>query len=278
MRGRGSRGYRGGSKQCAVHEGGARKFGGTLLTDISTPQAGWYPDPTDSRVYRWWSGGAWTEHLTAAPTSPSAWSDTGAGAWTTRGGADPSAVTESSNHTGSNHTGTNRAGAAVVIIGVVAIAAYLGSIALAYSTVLPLIPGVVGLVAAVPAFRRARVTGEGLAISLLGVLLSGAATVLSVIPLLPMLLGIPSSADVDATTGSITQAITFHTTVQQELVAGAQKDFAQPAVSATCPSDALPAKGSTFTCTETLADGSSKLVNVTVTDDSGTVTWVTAVG
>ena len=49
------------------------------MTDIITPQAGWYPDPTDSRAYRWWSGGAWTDHLTAAPTAESVWSSDATG-------------------------------------------------------------------------------------------------------------------------------------------------------------------------------------------------------
>ena len=49
------------------------------MTDIITPQAGWYPDPTDSRAYRWWSGGAWTDHLTAAPSAESVWSSDATG-------------------------------------------------------------------------------------------------------------------------------------------------------------------------------------------------------
>lgn len=259
------------------------------MTDIITPQAGWYPDPTDSRAYRWWSGGAWTDHLTAAPTAESVWSSGGAAGQPVMVGADAFALSDSGptpfsssfedSWGGAEPVRTaNRSGTFVVIIGIVAVAAYLGSTALAYSTVIPLIPGVIGLVAAVPAFRRARITGEGLAVSLLGVLLSGAASVLSALPLLPMLLGIPSAADVHATTSSITQAITFHTTAEQKLVAAAQKDYGQAASAAACPSDALPAKGSTFTCTETLADGSTKVVNVTVTDDSGTLSWVAAAG
>ncbi|MEP6844300.1 MAG: DUF2510 domain-containing protein [Pseudolysinimonas sp.] len=260
------------------------------MTDIITPQAGWYPDPTDSRAYRWWSGGSWTDHMTAAPSADSVWS-TGATGEQLAVGADAFQFTEQSVSPFSSSfeqsyvdsevyrpTETNRSGVVVVVIGIVAVAAYLGSMALGYTTVIPLIPGLIGLICAVPAFRRARITGEGLAISLLGVLLSGAATVISVLPLVPMLLGVPSAADVSQLNQVVSSTVSFHSTVEQELVAGAQKDFGQAANIASCPSDALPAVTSTFSCTETLADGTSAVVNVTVTDKSGTVTWVPAAG
>lgn len=255
------------------------------MTDIITPQAGWYPDPTDSRAYRWWSGGAWTDHLTAAPTAEAVWSSNsgqpvavGADAFEfTEQGANP--FMSSFEEPWSNSirpAEKNRTGIVVVVIGLLAVAGYLGSMALGYSTVFSLIPALLGLIAAVPAFRRSRVTGDGLAISLLGVVLSGAGGVLSALPLLPLLLGLPSAAEVTSTTNVIKETIGFHTKVQNEIVAGATKDFGQTATAAACPSDALPESGSTFTCTETLADGTSKILTVTVKDDSGTVTWTPA--
>jgi hypothetical protein len=41
---------------------------------VTTPAAGWYPDPAGSSNARWWDGVTWTEHLqpAAAPASP-AW-------------------------------------------------------------------------------------------------------------------------------------------------------------------------------------------------------------
>ena len=259
------------------------------MTDIITPQAGWYPDPTDSRAYRWWSGGAWTDHLTAAPSAEAVWSAGATAGQPLAIGPDAFQFTEQGPNPFSSSfeqpwagapsdlgSTTNRSGIVVVVIGVIAVAAYLGSMALNYSTVIPLIPGLVGLIGAVPAFRRARVTGEGLAISLLGVLLSGAATVLAALPLIPMLLGMPSAADVNQINQVVSHTVSFHTTVEGQLVTGAQKDFGQGAISAACPADALPAASSTFSCTETLADGTTAVVNVTVTDDSGTVTWVAA--
>ncbi len=258
------------------------------MTDIITPQAGWYPDPTDSRAYRWWSGGAWTDHLTAAPSAESVWASgntgqqlaIGADAFSfTEQGPSPfsSSFEQSWNDSSvSRAPNGNRAGLIIVVIGVIAVGAYLGSLALAYSTIIPLIPGVIGLIGAVPAFRQARITGEGLATSLLGVLLSGAATVLAVLPLLPALLGLPSASDVSAINQTISQTVAFHSTVEKQLVAGAQKEFGQTAASAACPSDALPAASSTFSCPEILADGTTEIVNVTVTDDSGTVTWTAA--
>jgi len=36
---------------------------------IAVPAAGWYPDPVQPALLRWWSGTAWTEH-TSAPTAP----------------------------------------------------------------------------------------------------------------------------------------------------------------------------------------------------------------
>jgi hypothetical protein len=260
------------------------------MTDIITPQAGWYPDPTDSRAYRWWSGGAWTDHLTAAPTAESVWSTDAAGQQLAIG-ADafqfteqgPSPYTSSFEQSWGNAvaqapSARNRSGIVVVVIGLLAVAAYLGSMALNYTTIIPLVPGLIGLICAVPAFRRARVTGEGLAISLLGVLLSGAATTLAALPLVPMLLGVPSAADINQVNQVVSSTVAFHSTVETGVKAGAQKDFGQAAKSVSCPSEALPTAGSTFSCTETLADGTTAIVKVTVTDATGAFTWTPAAG
>lgn len=257
------------------------------MTDIITPQAGWYPDPTDSRAYRWWSGGAWTDHLTAAPSAESVWSGCATAGQAVAVGADAFTFTDqSANPFTSSYeepwgntirpAERNRTGLVVAVIGLLSVAGYLGSMAVGYSTIFPLIPAVLGLIVAVPAFRRSRITGDGLGISLLGVVLSGVGGVLSILPLLPMILGIPSATDVTKTTNLITNTVGFHVKVQNQLVARAQKDFGQTATAAACPADALPQTGSTFTCTETLADGTEKTLTVTVTDNSGTVTWTPA--
>lgn len=258
------------------------------MTDIITPQAGWYPDPTDSRAYRWWSGGAWTDHLTAAPSAESVWSSDATGQQLALGAGafelteqSESPFTSSFENAWSDtaiaaSSGRNRAGIVVIVIGLISVLAYLGSMALNYSTLFPLVPGVIGLILAVPAFRSARVTGEGLAVSLLGVLLSGVGTVLAVLPLVPLLLGVPSAADVNQINQVVSHTVAFHSTVETQLVTDAQKDFGQTATAAACPSDALPAAGSTFSCTMTLADGSTGIVNVTVTSDTGTFTAVAA--
>ncbi|CAN5530745.1 hypothetical protein BH10ACT6_BH10ACT6_04190 [soil metagenome] len=257
------------------------------MTDIITPQAGWYPDPTDSRAYRWWSGGAWTDHLTAAPSAESVWSGASTAGQAVAVGADAFTFTDQGTNPFTSSyeepwgadvrpVQKNRTGLVVAVIGLVAVVGYLGSMALGYSTLFPLIPAALGLIVAVPAFRRSRITGDGLAVSLLGVLLSGVAGVLSVLPLLPMILGIPSAADVTGTTTLISDTIGFHSKVQSEIVSGATKDFGQTATEAACPADALPTAGSTFTCTETLGDGTQKILNVTVKDDSGVVTWAPA--
>ncbi|MES1212829.1 MAG: DUF2510 domain-containing protein [Leifsonia sp.] len=260
------------------------------MTDIITPQAGWYPDPTDARAYRWWSGGAWTDHLTAAPSAESVWATDASGQQLAIG-ADAFQLTEqnSSPFTSSFEqswgdavahapSARNRSGIVVIVIGLLAVAAYLGSMALNYTTIVPLVPGLVGLIWAVPAFRQARVTGEGLAVSLLGVLLSGAATTLAALPLVPMLLGVPSAADVNQINQLAASTTVFHSTVETQISAGAQKDFGQTATKASCPATALPTAKSTFSCTETLADGTTAIVNVTVTDDTGAFTWVPAAG
>ncbi len=260
------------------------------MTDIITPQAGWYPDPTDSRAYRWWSGGAWTDHLTAAPTAESVWSSGATGEQVALG-ADAFQLTEQSpspftssfeqswgNAVSSGPSAKNRTGIVVIVVGLIAVAAYLGSMALNYSTVIPLVPGLIGLIVAVPAFRRARVTGEGLAVSLLGVLLSGTATVLAVLPLVPMLLGVPSAAEVNQLNQVVDRTISFHITVEKQLIADSQKTFGQTATAAACPADILATAASTFSCTETLADGSTKVVNVTVTNNTGAFTAIPAAG
>jgi hypothetical protein len=258
------------------------------MTDIVTPQAGWYPDPTDSRAYRWWSGGAWTDHLTAAPSAEAVWSTGGADGQQLSIGADAFQFSEQATNpfmsnfeqgwgdaAGSRST-SNRSGVVVVVIGVIAVAAYLGTMVWDYTTIVPLVPGLIGLIGAIPAFRRARVTGEGLAISLLGVLLSGAATVLAALPLVPMLLGVPSAAEANQVNQVVSSTVAFHTSVETQLVANAQKDFGQAAHSAACPTDALPTASTTFSCTETLADGTTGVVNVTVTDKTGKLSWVVA--
>jgi len=260
------------------------------MTDIITPQAGWYPDPTDSRAYRWWSGGAWTDHLTAAPTAESVWSSGATGEQFALG-ADAFQLTEQTaspfassyeqswgDGAGSVPSAKNRTGIVVIVIGLIAVAAYLGSMALGYTTFIPLVPGLIGLICAVPAFRRARVTGEGLAVSLLGVLLSGAATVLAVLPLVPMLLGVPSAAEVGQLDQVVSHTVAFHVTVEKQLVADAQKTLGQAATAAACPADILPTAASTFSCTETLADGTTAVVNVTVTDNAGAFTAIRSAG
>jgi hypothetical protein len=257
------------------------------MTDIITPQAGWYPDPTDSRAYRWWSGGAWTDHLTAAPSAESVWSGATTAGQAVAVGADAFTFTEQGTNPFTSSyeepwgnsvrpAEKNRTGLVVAVIGLLSVVGYLGSMVLGYSTIFPLIPAVLGLIAAIPAFRRSRITGDGLAVSLLGVVLSGVGGTLSILPLLPMILGIPSASDVSSTTNVITETIGFHVKVQNELIAGATKDFGQAATAAACPTDALPHTGSTFSCTETLADGTQKILNVTVKDDSGTVAWTPA--
>jgi hypothetical protein len=257
------------------------------MTDIITPQAGWYPDPTDSRAYRWWSGGAWTDHLTAAPSAESVWAGASTAGQAVAVGADAFTFTEQgANPFTSSYeepwgntvrpAEKNRTGIVVVVIGMLSVAVYLGSMAVGYSTIFSLIPAVLALIVAVPAFRRSRITGDGLAVSLLGVVLSGIGGGLSILPLLPLILGIPSATDINNTTKLVTDTVGFHVKVQNELVAGATMDFGQTATAAACPADALPQSGSTFTCTETLADGTQKILNVTVTDDSGTVAWTPA--
>jgi hypothetical protein len=260
------------------------------MTDIITPQAGWYPDPTDSRAYRWWSGGAWTDHLTAAPSAESVWSSGATGEQLALG-ADAFQLTEQSESPFTSSyeqswadaaahapSGKNRSGIVVIVIGLIAVGAYLGSMVVNYTTVIPLIPGLIGLICAVPAFRRARITGDGLAVSLLGVLLSGVATVLSALPLVPLLLGVPSAADINQVNQVVSNTVSFHSTVEKQLVTNAHKDFGQDATAAACPADALPAALSTFSCTETLADGTTSIVNVTVTNDAGAFTEVPAAG
>jgi len=258
------------------------------MTDIITPQAGWYPDPTDSRAYRWWSGGAWTEHLTAAPSAESVWSSdatgqevaTGAGAFDL---AEQSQSPFSSSFentwastAGRAPSGKNRTATFMIVIGLIAVAAYLGSLALNYSTIIPLIPGVIGLICAVPAFRRARVTGDGLPVSLLGVLLSGAASVLAALPLLPLLLGVPTAADINDINQTVAHTVAFHSTVEKQLITDAQKTFGKTSTAAACPSSALPIAASTFSCSVTLADGTTGIVNVTVTNDTGAFTAIAA--
>ena len=260
------------------------------MTDIITPEAGWYPDPTDSRAYRWWSGGAWTDHLTAAPTAESVWSNGSTGEQLALG-ADAFHLTEqaASPFTSSFEqswgdsvmaapAAKNRTGVVVIVIGLIAVAAYLGSMALDYTTVIPLVPGLIGLICAVPAFRRARVTGEGLAVSLLGVLLSGAATVLAVLPLVPILLGVPSAAQVDQLNQVVSKTVGFHVTVEKQLIAESQTTLGQTATAASCPAAILPTVASTFSCTETLADGTTAVVNVTITNSAGGFTAVRAAG
>jgi hypothetical protein len=40
---------------------------------VTTPTAGWYPDPAGSGNARWWDGATWTEHLQPTPPPAPAW-------------------------------------------------------------------------------------------------------------------------------------------------------------------------------------------------------------
>ena len=243
------------------------------MTDIITPQAGWYPDPTDSRAYRWWSGGAWTDHLTAAPSAESVWSSgssrpavaIGADAFTfTEQGASPfsSSFEESVGRRVIRRRSSRTAPASSsIVIGLIAVAAYLGSMALNYSTIIPLVPGRHRPdLSRCPPSAGSRVTGDGLAISLLGVLLSGAATVLAVLPLRS-----------DAARGAERRRRHQH---QRGRLAHRRRSTATVAERSSSPArrrtsvrprrrpharpTRFPTRRSTFSCTETLADGTDQ--------------------
>lgn len=43
------------------------------MTDVPSTPAGWFPDPDNAALLRYWDGRAWTEHrapATAPPTHP----------------------------------------------------------------------------------------------------------------------------------------------------------------------------------------------------------------
>jgi hypothetical protein len=43
-----------------------------LRNDTTAPVAGWYPDPVDPDAQRWWSGNAWTDHVSREPRGQAA--------------------------------------------------------------------------------------------------------------------------------------------------------------------------------------------------------------
>jgi hypothetical protein len=43
-----------------------------LRNDTAAPVAGWYPDPVDPGAQRWWSGNAWTDHVSREPRGQAA--------------------------------------------------------------------------------------------------------------------------------------------------------------------------------------------------------------
>ncbi len=38
-----------------------------VLSHPAPPPPGWYPDPGNSALVRWWDGGRWTEHAQPVP-------------------------------------------------------------------------------------------------------------------------------------------------------------------------------------------------------------------
>lgn len=68
-------GMRGGRRNAVCERATqAHRDGGSAVWKMSTPAAGWYPDPTDPGLTRWWNGTAWTGHVlpppSAAPLAP----------------------------------------------------------------------------------------------------------------------------------------------------------------------------------------------------------------
>jgi hypothetical protein len=55
-----------------------RRYGGRIPAAPAAAPAGWYPDPADPRLARWWDGGTWGPLYTPVP-SP----------WPSHGGAPP---------------------------------------------------------------------------------------------------------------------------------------------------------------------------------------------
>ncbi|MBH0009106.1 DUF2510 domain-containing protein [Salinibacterium sp. SWN1162] len=41
-----------------------------MTDDAVAPPAGWYADPNDPTLSRWWSGSSWTEHYAPAAAAP----------------------------------------------------------------------------------------------------------------------------------------------------------------------------------------------------------------
>lgn len=52
----------------ATNDGPIPNTGGVSdLPPTTTPPAGWYPDPSEPSVVRWWDGTQWTHHVQPAP-------------------------------------------------------------------------------------------------------------------------------------------------------------------------------------------------------------------
>lgn len=240
------------------------------------PPPGWYNDPEGNPVQRWWDGTQWTAHsqpLAAVPIQPQdipaaapQVSRPGPWAWTIA--ASPAV--------------------SLAVAGVIANAAATPGGSSGPAITIGWLSGcVLGCAAAYmdarQAIRRGEPGSRGLALICLllsgwayllvrairsktsawwGVFAAGAAAALTAI----LIIGPVASAAQGA-------GLTFEQAKVQSAIAAWVKGKTGDAVKVSCPPDPQMTAGSTFTCIATAADGSTAPVDVTVTNNSGSIEW-----
>jgi hypothetical protein len=220
----------------------------TAVAAASTVSAGWFADPGDASIMRWWDGAQWTQHTAPVAAAPAAAYSPNPSYALTGGSVSGSSASVS--------YAPNTLATASLVVGLVSI--LLNPIGAA--SIAAIVMGIVALRRA-PSFAPSAAR-RGSAIA--GIVIGIAAIVIGAI------LAIVVIQARNATAAPRFAQATVQEDIRVQLESRLHVDVSRVA----CPAAPLVKAGNTFACTATLAaDGTTLRVTGTFTSDAGGYTW-----